>query len=292
MDSQATTQSKIGKKTLGMIAGAGGLPIEAARLLRDHGYSIRVLGFEGLTEVSIASEVNEARFLRLGQLEAMAAAMTEMGVRRLLLLGKVPKSLLFDGLGIGDLDAEATRLLSEERERGDEPLMGAIARWLSGRGFELCDQGEVLAPLLATVGPLSSRAPSQAELADFEVGLAVVTQLGCAGVGQCVVVKQGSVLAVEAIEGTDAAIRRAGELGGPGATVIKAARPGQDRRFDLPAIGSATIEAMVASGATALAIEALSTLLIDRELLTKAANQADIALWGFGMESPEDRRSP
>ena len=292
MGTHARPQSKAGEKVIGLIAGAGSLPTEAARLLRERGYSVRVIGFEGLSDSSIAAEVSEARFLRLGQLEAMAGAMTEMGVRRLLLLGKVPKSLLFDGRGIAEPDAEAIRLLSEERERGDEPLMRAIARWLSGRGFELCDQSEILAPLLATVGPLSARAPSEVELADFEVGRSVVVQLGRAGVGQCVVVNKGSVLAVEAIEGTDATIWRAGELGGQGATVIKAARPGQDRRFDLPAIGKTTIDAMVTSGATALAVEAHSTLIIDLEGLAKAADQADIAVWGFAMAGSEDRRSP
>jgi DUF1009 family protein len=289
MDSRARAQSESGEGSIGLIAGAGSLPLEAARLLRSRGLSVFAVGFEGLSDRSIATEVVEIRFLRLGQLEAMAAAMTEMGVRRLLLLGKVSKSLLFDGRGIAQPDAEAIQLLSEQPERGDEPLMRAIARWLTGRGFELCDQSETLAPLLASIGLLSGRAPSEGELSDFELGRRVVVQLGSSGVGQCVVVKQGSVLAVEAIEGTDETIRRAGELGGPGATVIKAARPGQDRRFDLPAIGSETIEAMIAAGATALAIEAHSTLIIDRERFTKTADRAGIAVWGFGTESSEDR---
>jgi DUF1009 family protein len=287
----ARAQSESGEGPIGLIAGAGNLPLEAARLLRLRGFSVFAIGFEGLSESSIATEVVEVRFLRLGQLEAMATAMKEMGVRRLLLLGKVSKSLLFDGRGIARPDDEAIRLLSEEQERADEPLMQAIARWLSGRGFELCDQSETLAPLLASIGPLSARGPSKGEVADFELGRSVVAQLGSSGVGQCVVVKQGSVLAVEAIEGTDETIRRAGELGGPGATVIKASRPGQDRRFDLPAIGGETIEAMIGAGATALAIEAHSTLIIDREDLTKTADQAGIAVWGFGPENSEDRLS-
>ncbi len=117
-----------------------------------------------------------------------------------------------------------------------------------------------------------------------------VQQLGAAGVGQCVVVKQGSVLAVEAIEGTDATIRRAGSLGGPGSTVIKAARPAQDRRFDLPAVGVSTIEAMADAGASALAIEADSTLIIDRKAMTRAADHAEISVWGFMQETGRDGR--
>ena len=199
----------------------------------------------------------------------------------LVLVGKVPKSLLFLGEGIALPDEEAIRLLSEERDRGDEPLMQAIARWIERHGFELCDQGELLAPMLALVGPLTARSPSETELADLEMGWPVVQQLGRIGIGQCVVIKHGSILAVEAIEGTDAVIRRAGELGGKGATVIKAARPGQDRRFDLPAVGVDTIAAIRAAGASGLAIEAGSTLVLDRMDMLEAANRADIAVWGF-----------
>jgi len=211
----------------------------------------------------------------------MAEALQDMGVQRLVLVGKVPKSLLFMGDGIAEPDDEAIRLLSEERDRGDEPLMQSIARWIEGHGFRLCDQGEMLSAMLAPVGPLSARSPDETELADLEIGWPVVQQLGRIGIGQCVVVKHGSILAVEAIEGTDAVIRRAGELGGKGATVIKASRPGQDRRFDLPAIGVGTIAAISASGASGLAIEAGSTLVLDRKDMIEAADRAKIAVWGF-----------
>jgi DUF1009 family protein len=223
-------------------------------------------------------------------MEAMASALNEMDVRELLMVGKVPKSLIFDGGGIVDPDAEALRMLSGQPEFGDENLMQAIARWLEGRGFSVCDQSKELAPLLAPVGDLAARAPSDLEFADFEVGRAAVRALGLAGIGQCVVVKQGSVLAVEAIEGTDATIRRAGKLGGPGATVIKAARLTQDRRFDLPAIGVSTIEAMIDAGASALAIEADSTLMIDRQEMARAAKQANLSVWGFMQDSAREPR--
>ena len=194
---------------LGLIAGAGSLPIEVARLLRELGYSLFAIGFDGLTDRALESEVDDARWVRLGKLDAMAKAMQELGARRFILIGKVPKALIFDNRGIAEPDAEAIRLLAEERDRGDEPLMNAIARWIEGRGFQLCDQGEMLAPMLATVGPLSARSPSETELADLAIGLPIVQELGRLGIGQCVVVKQGSVLAVEAIEGTDSVIARA-----------------------------------------------------------------------------------
>jgi hypothetical protein len=207
-----------------------------------------------------------------------------MGVQRLVLVGQVPKALLLAGQGIVEPDAEAIRLLAEERDHADEPLMLAVARWLEARAFELCDQGEMLAPMLAPVGPLSSRPPRETELADLEIGWPAVQRLGGLGIGQCVVVKDASVLAVEAIEGTDAVIRRTGPLGGAGAVVIKASRPGQDRRFDLPAIGVGTIDAMCESGASGLAIEAGSTLVLDRDEMTLAADRANIAVWGFSAD--------
>lgn len=269
---------------LGMIAGAGSLPVEAARLLRGQGYLLCVIGFEGLTESVLEEEAEETRWVRLGQLDEMAEALHKMGAQRLLLVGQVPKALIFDGRGLVEPDSEAIRLLSEERDRGDEPLMRALARWLEGRGFELCDQGEMLAPMLAPVGPMSLRPPSETELADFEIGWPILHELGRVGVGQCLVVKHGGILAVEAIEGTDAVIRRAGELGGAGATVIKASRPGQDRRFDLPAVGVGTIDAIRASGASGLAIEAGSTLVLDHANMIKAADRANVAVWGFSTD--------
>lgn len=266
---------------LGLIAGAGSLPSEAARLLRAQGYSLSAIGFPGLTEASLEDEVDELRWIRLGQLEAMSDALHEMDAERLLLVGKVSKVLLYEGRGIADPDAEAIRLLSEASDRGDEPLMRAIARWLEGRGFQLCSQGELLAAMLAQSGSLGARSPSATELADLDFGRPIAQELGRLGIGQCVVVKQASVMAVEAIEGTDATIRRAGELGGKGATVIKSSRPGQDRRFDLPAVGLGTIDAMRRSGASCLAIEAGSTLLLDREEMIAAADRENIAVWGF-----------
>ena len=115
-----------------------------------------------------SDNADQASFLPLGQLEAMARALNEMDVRELLMLGKVPKSLLFDGRGIVDPDEEALRLLSQLPALGDENLMRSISRWLEGRGFSICDQGKELAPLLAPVGALSARVPSDSEYADFE----------------------------------------------------------------------------------------------------------------------------
>ncbi len=274
---------------LGLVAGSGGLPVAAARAIADSGRRVVAVGFEGLTESGLESAVESFRWLRLGQLEALSEALREMGARRLLLAGKVPKTLLFDGSGRVEPDPAAIALLSGVRDRGDEVLLGALADWLVARRFELCAQDEVLRAMRAPRGRISRLPPDPRSLDDLSLGLPVLRALGRVGVGQCVVLKDGAVLAVEAIEGTDEAIRRAGRLGGPGATVIKAARPEQDRRFDLPVVGPDTIATLIEAGARALALEAGSVLLLDAERWVAEADEAGIAVWGFaGHEEDQD----
>jgi len=266
---------------LGLVAGAGRLPVAAARALRAANRRIVAVGFEGLTEAALESAVDAMRWLRLGQLEAMAEAFRERGVVRLLLVGKVPKTLLFDGEGLVEPDPQALALIAALRDRADETLLRALADWLAARGFELCPQDGVLQALRVPGGPITRTPPDARALDDLALGRPVLQALGRAGVGQCVVLKQGTILALEAIEGTDATIRRAGRLGGPGATVIKAARPDQDRRFDLPVAGPETIAALVEAGASALALEAGRVLLVEGDEMVAAADRAGIAIWGF-----------
>lgn len=275
---------------IGLIAGAGGLPVEAARRLRAEGVSVAAIAFEGISDPALEAELAPDALLRvrLGQLAETGRALASLDIERVLLLGKVPKTLLFEQSPWLAPDAEALELLGGLASRGDEPLMGAIATWLESRGLELASQREVLASMLTPLGPLSRRPATPQERADLEVGRATVSALGRVGVGQCAVVKQRCVLAVEAIEGTDAAIRRAGELGGPGATVVKAARPGQDLRFDLPAVGPETLRVMRQAGATALGLEAGASLLIDSEAIAEEAERAQIAVFGF---APSERSS-
>lgn len=276
-------------KALAIVAGAGALPIEAARLLAARDRGVVAVAFEGLSDPELASVVAEIRWLRLGQLDPLAEALSEMGVRDLLLIGKVPKSLLFDASGRVAPDAAALRLLAEAPQRGDESLMAAFAGWLEKRGLHCVDQAECLAPLLVAEGPLGAHAATAPPPHDARVGQSVARALAGQGVGQSVAVKAGAVVAVEAIEGTDEMIARAGALAGGGVTVVKVARPHQDRRFDLPAIGPGTIEAMRAAGATGLAVEAGSTLVVARARTIEAADRAGIAIWGLAPERARDR---
>ncbi|HPG26577.1 MAG: UDP-2,3-diacylglucosamine diphosphatase LpxI [Spirochaetaceae bacterium] len=279
---------------IGLIAGAGRLPLEAVVRLREQGRPVAAIAFEGLSDPALATALSgdALRWMRLGALAAMRDALAELGVRRLLLVGAVPKSLLLDGRGLVAPDAEAVGLLARLVDRGDEPLLRGLADWLVGAGFEVLSQEVWLAPLLAPVGAIAGRTPSSEECADAVFGGGIVRALGRAGVGQSVVVKQGCVLAVEAIEGTDETIRRGGALGGAGVTVVKGARPGQDRRFDLPAVGPGTLRAMQAVGARALAIEAGAALILERAEFRAIAERSEIAVWGLSLDEAACEGSP
>jgi len=268
-----------------LIAGAGRLPAEAAHCLGARGHEPIGIAFEGLTDPSIASAVAELRWHRLGQLEALVRDLRELGIDRLLMVGKVPKSALFGASAMVELDARATELIRGASDLGDETLMSILCGWLEEQGFEILGQDAVLTELLVAPGVLGRRAPDGGESADLAFGRPIARRLGEVGIGQCVVVRDRAVLAVEAMEGTDETIRRAGRLGGEGATVIKMARPGQDRRLDLPAVGPETIRVMQEAGARALALEAGSCLVLEREETIAAADRAGIALWSFERES-------
>ena len=265
---------------LGLIAGCGSLPGEAARLVRAS-TTVCAIAFEGLTDAALARDVDEFRWHRLGQLEAAAASLRSMAVQQLLLVGAIPKQVLFDGSARLEPDPAASALLGNLAGWKDDALFSALADWLEGQGFAIGRQDVLLARLVAREGLWSSRAPGPCEQADLEVGLRALAGLGATGIGQCVVVRHGCVVAVEGAEGTDATIRRAGEVAGPGATVVKGLRVGQDRRFDLPAVGPGTIAAMVEARASCLAVEAGGTLVLDREATRARADQAGIACTGF-----------
>ncbi len=273
--------SRSGGARLGLIAGCGSLPGEAARALRRSGTAVCALAFGGLTDPALAGDVDALRWQRFGQLEAAADSLREMSVETVLLVGSIPKQLLFAGAGRVDPDRAAAALLGRIAGWRDDALFAALAGWLESQGFAIAGQDRALAPLLAATGDWSQRAPNAQELADLTVGCRALVVLGAAGIGQCVVVQRGCVVAVEAAEGTDATIRRAGEVAGPGATVVKGVRPGQDLRFDLPAVGPETIAVMTRAGATCLAVEAGRTLVLAGDETRAAADRAGIACTSF-----------
>ena len=200
--------------------------------------------------------------------------------------GQVKHAKIFSGI-IPDLTFLS--VLTKLKARNTDALISAVADVLRGEGIELLDSTAFLAPLLARAGTLTRRAPSAVEAEDFRFGYRMADAVAGLDIGQTVVVKDGAVVAVEAMEGTDEVVRRAGQIAGPGTRVVKVAKPNQDMRFDVPVVGVATIEAMRAAGATALSIDADRTLLVDGERFVRAADEAGLAVVGRATERRDGR---
>jgi len=292
-------------RSIGLIAGQGALPVLASALLMQSGLPFAVFGFEGM---DVALDVPSENRLPLGALDALRSRFRAEEVDQVLIVGRFDLAWLAPAGGAVEPDstrrvvpdatrpepspvqpdAEALALLSRLDRLDGVTLMSAIADWLTAQGLELLAQDSVLAPMMMGRGVISQRAPSSGEFDSVAPALAVLAHPKDGSLAQSVAVLDGKVVRLEDGAGTDAMIARAGEAGGgPGLTIVKAARPGQDRRLDLPAVGVETIKAMQAAGATALALEAGSVLVLDYEALRAAADRAEIAVWGFERERVE-----
>jgi UDP-2,3-diacylglucosamine hydrolase len=274
---------------VGLIAGNGQLPFELARGARARGHRIAAVAFEGLAEPGLEAVADAFVAQPIGQLERLFAFLRGAGVKQVVFAGKVPKRILYDGTNLSP-DARAIALLGNLRDRSDDSILHACAAALESEGFELLSQAELAPELLAAEGQIGARAPTAEELAELAFAWPIAKALGGLDVGQTVVVEGRAVLALEAIEGTDLAIRRGVALGRGGACVVKVAKPQQDPRFDVPAIGVETVRALATGRGGLLAVEAGCTLLLQREALVREADAAGIALLGVdGRRVPGDR---
>jgi DUF1009 family protein len=257
---------------IGLIAGSGRLPLLFAEAAERAGRSVVAVAHEGETDRALRAKA----WVKVGQLGRIAEVLREAGVAEAVLCGGIRKPKLFgvrpDWLGL--------KVLARLRSFGDDAALRAIAEALEQEGIRIVSPLPLVPDLLARRGPIGKRALSAEQRTDAATGLLVARALGEADVGQTVVVKGGVVLAVEAVEGTDACIARGGALG-DGAVVVKARKPRQDDRFDVPAVGPGTIDACAAAGCSALAIEADVTLLLDRVELIGKADRAGIAVEGI-----------
>jgi DUF1009 family protein len=265
---------------VGLIAGRGRFPHELARAARGRGRRVIAFGLAGLAEPGLEEAADACREVPLGQLARLFALLREAGVEQVVVAGKVPKSFLYRNADRIQPDARALALLGSLADRRDDSILGLFAEALADEGFELLGQGDLAPELWAPEGPIGALAPSPEQSRDAVFAWPVAKALGRVDVGQTVVVERGAVLAVEAIEGTDAAIRRGCALGRGGSLVLKVAKPSQDPRFDVPAIGPDTVHTLAAAGGGALAVEAGRTLLLARSELVGAADAAGIAVFG------------
>jgi len=274
---------------LGLIAGRGRLPLDIARAARSRGLSVAAVAFHGETDPGLAADVDRITWLHLGELAALIDALHAAGAEDVVMAGKILKTSLYGDLASLKPDARAISLFAGLRDRSDDAILGAIADALASEGLVLRPQAELVPELLAEAGVLGGVVPDEAQRRDAAFGWRIAKALGQVDVGQTVVVRDRAVMALEAIEGTDAAIRRGAALGGPGVTVVKVAKPGQDPRFDLPAIGADTLEVLVEAKAASLAVEAGRTLVVDRARVVELADAHGIALLGIG---PVDGTGP
>ena len=261
---------------IGLLAGVGRLPVLCAQAAKVLGIEVSAVSLLPDTDAELAAVSADHRAINVAQLGAIIDYLKERGVKKVTLLGKVTKELLFSGEI--EADARALQLIMMLPDRNDDTIMMAFIRELAKAGAEAFDQTILIRSLMPSRGQLSAREPSEAERKDMEFGFRMAKELGRLDVGQTVVVKDLAVMALEAIEGTDACIKRGGELARGGAVVVKVAKPAQDDRFDVPTVGLETLKTMIASGCKALAIEASKTLLVEREEFIKLADEKGIAI--------------
>jgi hypothetical protein len=272
-------RNSVSSERLGLIAGAGDFPVEVARGARRAGRQLVVIAFPEWTSPAIEAEAEQVTWLQPGQIEEATQALLAAGISKAVMAGKVSKVELLDQPDLFALDESANGLLRSLPDQCDDSILRKVVEYIEGHGIRLLSQQEIAPKLFAGPGALG-RFKSTPEIeADIRFGWSVAKAIAGLDIGQTVVVKDRAVLAVEAIEGTDAAIRRGGGLAS-GAVVVKVAKPNQDPRFDLPAIGRDTASMLVEARISALAFEAHHTVVLNREQLVEVADEHGIALLG------------
>jgi UDP-2,3-diacylglucosamine hydrolase len=255
---------------LGLIAGNGNFPLLIARAVRQEGKKIVAAAHLGETRAELRSLVEKICWIHLGEFGKLVRFFKQQGVKEILMAGGIDKKKMFSKVWP---DQEGISLLDKIEHRKDDFVLRMVADELAKEGFQVHPSTIFLPSLLAPPGVLTKRQPTAEEKQDIEFGWPLAKELGRLDIGQCLVVRKGAVVALEAIEGTDETIRRGGKLARKQAVVIKVSKPFQDLRFDLPAIGEQTIRTMHEVKAGVLAIEAHKTIIFDREATVRLANR-------------------
>jgi DUF1009 family protein len=279
--------------TFGLLAAWGRYPIVIAQTLRQRGVRVVCIGVKGHADPQLRTHCDEYVELGMGKLGAASRFFRRHGVKNATMAGKIHKTVMFqrDFLVKHFPDWKAFRtffphFLSKSQDRKDDTLNLALTNFFEREGIHFAPATDLLPELLVKTGVLSKRHPSNSELKDIRFGWELAKEMGRLDVGQTVAVKGQAVLAIEAVEGTDLCIRRAGELcAGGGFTVVKVAKPRQDMRFDVPTIGMGTLKSLVAAGARVLAVEADKTIVVDAPEVVAYANRHRITIVAFQDEA-------
>ena len=277
---------------LGLIAGNGRFPFLVLDAARSAGHTVTIVAlkeetFPELVALAARPPAAAVHWLSLGQLGKCISTFKQAGVTQAVMAGQVKHTRLF-----ADIVPDMTLLgvIMRLKAKNTDAIISAIADVLRDNGIELLHSTAFLAPLMARAGVLTARTPDDDECGDLEFGYRIADVIAGLDIGQTIVVKSRAVVAVEAMEGTDQVILRAGELAGRGSRVIKVAKPNQDMRFDVPVVGVSTIEAMKTAGATVLSVDAGKTLMIDGEAIAAAADAAGISIVGRHADAPAGPR--
>jgi hypothetical protein len=268
-----------------LIAGNGRFPFLVAAEARRRGRRVVAVAIREEAAPELAAEVDEIHWVGLGQLGKAIAALRGAGVHEAVMAGQVKHRQIFADI-VPDL--KLMTVLARLAFKNTDSLIGGVADALEAEGIRLRPSIELLEAQLATPGAMTRRAPGRDARRDVAYGRRIARALAGLDLGQTVVVKDRAAVALEAMEGTDEVIRRAGRIAGPGTTVVKVAKPRQDLRFDVPVVGAGTLEAMAEAGASTLAVEARCTLLIDRAEFLAEAERRGVVVWGFEAADGEE----
>ncbi len=282
-------------RRIGLIAGWGRYPIIVAEALKRQGLQVCCLGVIGEADPALASVCDEFLPVGVARFGRAIRLFQERGVTEATMAGKVHKTLLFQPWSwvrhlpdLRTIRMFIPHLWTRKKDCRDDTLLGRIVEEFASEGIRFCPATDLVPQLLLGPGQLTDRGPSAWQRKDIEFGWRIAKEMGRLDIGQSVAVKDQAVLAVEAIEGTDACIRRAGQLCPAGGfTVVKVAKPQQDMRFDVPTVGLGTLQSMTASGAKVLAVEARRTILVDHAEFVARANQAKLAIVSIADTHPQ-----
>lgn len=268
-------------KTIGLISGGMQFPVLVAQGVKDKGDRLIVAGFTGHTNMDVVPYADAWAELKLGKLGKLISFFKSNGVEKIIMAGTINKPKAMD---LRHLDMRAVKLLFTQKNKGDSAILGILAKELEKEGMPVIPAHTYLPQLLTPKGVLTRREPDSREWSDLQFGWNIAKELGRMDIGQCLVVREGIVSAVEALEGTDVAIERGCQLGGDGCVVVKVFKPGQQEQIDLPSLGTETIQKMIDGNASCLGVEAGKSLFFDRAEAIAMAEKHNISIVGLSSD--------
>ncbi len=270
---------------LGLIAGTGSLPAHILNEAGERGFDVFIIGLTGFTDPLLGSKTKNIFWVKLGQIDRAVAFLRENNITRLVMAGKIEKSNLLKPWNLR-LDRRALRIIRNLKDWRDDTILAALAHEFASDGLIVDEITNWATKLMAPLGVITRRRPTERQWGDIEFGRRMAQGIGALDMGQTVVVKNSAVIAAEAIEGTDKCILRAGELGITDCVVVKTAKPKQDMRFDVPGVGPKTLDSMIKSGASVLAVEAGKTMIVELRDTLNRADEARVSIVGIPPEGP------